>query len=76
MNLTKPKKNFGQIPYVFCYVDADNYVEFFVINRQRHLLPLHLIRYNVTNVENRVEILKMVLNIAWCLRDYENMQNS
>jgi len=51
-------------------------LNFLSINRQRHLLPLHLIRYNITNVENRVEILKMVLNNAWCLRDYENMQNS
>lgn len=67
---------FGQIPYVFCYAAAGNNVQFFVINREKQLIPLHSTEFNLGCVESRVEIVIMALNIAWCLRDYEMMENS
>lgn len=66
---------FGQIPYVFCYAAAGDYIQLFVINRQRELIQLSE-KLDMCHVLNRIEIIIMVLNICWCLKDYSKAENS
>jgi len=66
---------FGQIPYVFCYAAAGTIVYFFAIDRNQNLLPLSD-AFDIGYIGNRLRVVTIALNIAWCLRDYEKMENS
>jgi len=65
---------FGQIPYVFCFAAAGTIVQLFAIDRNQKILPLSEAN-DIGYIGNRLRILIMALNIAWCLRDYEKMEN-
>lgn len=63
---------FGSIPFLFCYAAAGRFIQFFIIDRQRNVTPTTANYFDMSNPESRLRIVSTVLNITWCINEYQN----
>lgn len=63
---------FGSIPFLFCYAAAGRFIQFFIIDRQSNITPTTANYFDMSNPESRLRIVSTVLNITWCINEYQN----